>query len=86
MAITSVSESGNFTETFVLEKGKVRYCHIKLQELDKPVAGIEYKGQFYSFFKFCSDWATAEKVAKRLSDPYIVTATPKGWVIWAHEY
>lgn len=75
-----------FMKTFTIEPSQVRYCHIKVEGSDKPVAAIEYKQHFYSFFRAFSDWSAVEKVANRMSDSYVITVAKKGWVLWAYEY
>jgi hypothetical protein len=80
------SPTNQFSQVLITQPARVKYCHIKLDELDKPVAGLTYEGHSYSFFKSISDWAETEKVASRMSDRYVITATRKGWVIWVFEY
>ncbi|CAN1212904.1 hypothetical protein TUMEXPCC7403_22055 [Tumidithrix helvetica PCC 7403] len=80
------SSSSRFSQALVTQPAQVCYRHLKLEDLDKPVAGLDYEGHTYSFFKAFSDWAETEKVASRMSDRYVITTTKKGWVIWVFEY
>lgn len=77
---------GKPTEAYVLEKATMRHCQLRLEGFDKPVAGIEYKGEYYSFFRFLPTWDEAEKIANRLKGTCVITPVKKGWVIWAYEY
>jgi hypothetical protein len=86
MVPTSSPKSEGFTKTLVVEPAMVRYCHIKLEDAEKPVAAIEYKGHYYSLFRALPDWTTTEKIVGRLSTSYVITAIKRGWVIWAFEY
>jgi hypothetical protein len=78
--------SGSFTETFVVQSDLVRHCHIKLDDVEKPVPAIEYRSHFYSLFRALPDWEKAEKISSRLSSTFVITTTKKGWVIWVYEY
>jgi hypothetical protein len=72
--------------SFVAQASRVRYRHLKLEDLDKPVAGLDYEGHTYSFFKVLANWLEVEKVTNRMSDRFVITATKKGWAIWVFEY
>ena len=58
----------------------------KVDELEKPITAITYKGKTYSLFRASSDWKEVEKITSRLSIAYVITVTAKGWAIWVFEY
>ena len=72
--------------SFVILPAQVRHCHLKLPDLDKPIAGLEYNDHTYSIFRACATWAEVEKITSRLSSSYVITVTKKGWVIWVLEF
>lgn len=72
--------------TLMVVPAQVRYGHIKLDGLDKPVAALEYQGHTYSFFRVCTDWDDVEKLMARLSEPHVITRIKKGWAMWVYEY
>lgn len=88
----SLSESdlfhlgGKKTSNFVILPAQIRYHHIKLEDLDKPIAAITYNGFTYSLFRTSSNWAEVEKITSRLSAAYVITVIPKGWAIWVFEH
>ncbi len=77
---------GGKTSNFVIVPAQIVYCHIKVEDLEKPVPAINYNGSTYSLFRTSSDWAEVEKVTGRLSAAYVITVTMKGWAIWVFEY
>ena len=77
---------GGKTNNFVIVPAQIQYKHIKVEDLDKPVAAISYNGYTYSLFRTSSDWAEVEKLTNRLSAAYVITVTAKGWAIWVFEY
>jgi uncharacterized protein YerC len=78
--------SDNSTPTLMVVPAQVRYRHIKLDGLDKPIAALDHLGHTYSFFRVCTDWEEVEKLMSRLSDPHVVTRIKKGWAVWVYEY
>ncbi len=77
---------GGKTSNFVIMPAEIRYQHIKIEDLDKPVAALNYNGYTYSLFRTSTDWAEIEKLTSRLSAAYVITVMPKGWAIWVFEY
>jgi len=77
---------GQKTSNFVILPAQVRYHHIKLDDLDKPIAAITYNGFTYSLFRTSSNWTEVEKLTSRLSVAYVITVIAKGWAIWVFEY
>jgi hypothetical protein len=77
---------GGKNTNFVIVPAEIRYHHIKVEELDKPVAAITYNSSVYSLFRTSFDWTEVEKITKRLSAAYVITAIKKGWAIWVLEY
>jgi hypothetical protein len=77
---------GQKTSNFVILPAQVRYHHIKLDDLDKPIAAITYNSFTYSLFRTSSSWAEVEKLTSRLSVAYVITVIAKGWAIWVFEY
>jgi hypothetical protein len=77
---------GGKTSNFVILSAELKYRHIKIDELEKPVTAITYKGKTHSLFRTSSDWKEVEKITSRLSASYIITVTAKGWAIWVFEY
>jgi hypothetical protein len=63
----------------------VQRKHIMIEGDDKPFPAIVYRQHTYSLFRTLQDWAEVEKITSRLRLGYLVTQTPKGWVIWVHE-
>jgi hypothetical protein len=77
---------GGKTPNFVIVPADIRYHHIKVEDLDKPVAAIAYNGYTYSLFRTSTTWAEVEKLTSRLSVAYVITVISKGWAIWVFEY
>ena len=77
---------GGKTSNFIIVPAEIRYQHIKIEDLDKPVAALNYHGYTYSLFRTSNDWAEIEKLTSRLSVAYVITVIPKGWAIWVFEY
>jgi hypothetical protein len=77
---------GGKTTNFVIVPAEIRYHHIKVEDLDKPVAAIAYNGFTYSLFRTSFDWAEVQKITSRLSSAYVITVISKGWAIWTFEY
>lgn len=77
---------GGKKSNFVITPAEVRYHHIKVEDLDKPVAAIAYNGLTYSLFRTSFDWTEVEKITSRLSADYVITVIKKGWAIWVFEY
>jgi hypothetical protein len=77
---------GGKTTNFVIVPAEIRYHHIKVEDLDKPVAAIAYNGFTYSLFRTSFDWAEVQKITSRLSSAYVITVISQGWAIWTFEY
>ena len=77
---------GGKTANFVIVPAEIRYHHIKVEDLDKPVAAISYNGFTYSLFRTSFDWTEVQKITNRLSVAYVITVISKGWAIWTFEY
>ncbi|OYQ64343.1 hypothetical protein B9G53_12125 [Pseudanabaena sp. SR411] len=77
---------GGKTTNFVIVPAEIRYHHIKVEDLDKPVAAITYNGFTYSLFRTSFDWTEVQKITSRLSSAYVITVISKGWAIWTFEY
>ena len=77
---------GGKTSNFVIVPAQIIHCHIKVEDLDKPVAAITYNSFTYSLFRTSSDWVEVGKVTSRLSAAYVITVIMKGWAIWVFEY
>ncbi|NJK59919.1 MAG: hypothetical protein HC918_06230 [Oscillatoriales cyanobacterium SM2_1_8] len=73
-------------QSFVVKLEPIRRCHIRIPDHDRPVPAVEYRGEYYSFFRFEADWMTTEKIARRLSERYLITPSARGWAIWTYEY
>lgn len=70
------------------DRTQYRNCYISVADEDKPVAAIEFNGQFYSFFKTMPERARAEQIADRLLDKghrVLMTLIPRGQAIWVYE-
>ncbi len=85
---------GSFQDTDGLGEGiqnrlvdikAVQKMHIRVAGDDKPFPAIRYRNNTYSLFRTLSDWQTAQKISSRLKVGYLITQTPKGWVVWVHE-
>ncbi|MBE9032211.1 hypothetical protein IQ266_20945 [filamentous cyanobacterium LEGE 11480] len=75
---------------FPILTNRARYhtCFIEIPEEDKPIAGIEVIGKYYSFARFCPDQARAFETTSRLLDRErlsIITRSPKGYIVWRWE-
>ena len=71
-----------------LQKGEYSTCHILINDTRERLAGIEFKGQLYSFFKTIKDREKALDVMGKLYDSGndgIITETPKTYAIWILE-
>ncbi|PZO35825.1 MAG: hypothetical protein DCF19_22925 [Pseudanabaena frigida] len=77
---------GGKTSNFVIVPAQIRHHHIKVDDLEKPVAAIAYNGFTYSLFRTSADWGEVEKLTSRLSAAYAITVIKKGWAIWVFEY
>ncbi|MEI6329499.1 MAG: hypothetical protein WCP16_09725 [Pseudanabaena sp. ELA645] len=77
---------GGKTANFLIVPAEIKYRHIKIDELEKPITAIIYKDKTYSLFRASSDWKEVEKITSRLSATYVITVTAKGWAIWVFEY
>lgn len=86
-AVTGVNTDGlghNLSDRVVDIKA-VKRLHINVEGEDKPFPAISYRNHIYSLFRTLNDWSAVEKITSRLRASYLVTQTPKGWVVWVHE-
>jgi len=63
-------------------------CHLSLPDEATPIAGINFKGDYYSFFKVVTTLDRANQLVDRLVNKgsrAVVTSIPKGFCIWVHE-
>ena len=63
-------------------------CHLSLPDEATPIAGINFKGDYYSFFKVVVTLDRANQLVDRLvsrGSRAVVTSIPKGFCIWVHE-
>ncbi len=63
-------------------------CHLSLPDEAAPIAGIRFRGDYYSFFKVVSTENRANQLVDRLVSKgrrTVVTSIPKGYCIWIHE-
>lgn len=77
---------GGKTANFVIVPAQIQRKHIKVDDLEKPVAAIVYNNYTYSLFRTSDSWAEVEKLTSRLSAAYVITVIVKGWAIWVFEY
>ncbi|AFY72190.1 hypothetical protein Syn7502_00015 [Synechococcus sp. PCC 7502] len=83
---TDLFRLGTNTDRFVILPAQVRHRHVKLPDLDKPIAALDYENHTYSIFRVCTTWAEVEKIINRLSSQYVITVAKKGWIIWVFEF
>ncbi len=76
---------GQTLQNRVIDIKATQKMHIKLAGDDKTFPAIRYGGSIYALFRTLSDWETAKKISSRLKVGYVITQTPKGWVVWVHE-
>ena len=63
-------------------------CHLSLPDEAAPIAGIRFKGDYFSFFKVVTTLDRANQLVDRLNDRgsrAVVTTIPKGFCIWVYE-
>jgi hypothetical protein len=77
---------GGKTSNFVIVPASIQHKHIRLEEIDKPVAALIYNNYTYSLFRTSNTWSEVEKLTGRLSGAYVITVISKGWAIWVFEY
>ncbi len=76
---------GSEVQNRLVDLKATQKMHIKLAGDDKPFPAISYRNYTYTLFRTLSDWETAQKISSRLKVGYLITQTPKGWVVWVHE-
>lgn len=76
---------GNSLDSRLVDLKLVQRKHITIEGDDKPFPAIVYKQHTYSLFRTIQDWSSVQKITSRLRFGYLVTQTPKGWVVWVHE-
>ncbi|OCR02728.1 hypothetical protein BCD67_05955 [Oscillatoriales cyanobacterium USR001] len=81
--------NGSVAATKIIEsQSQYRNCHIKVPDLDRPVAAILVDGEFYSFFKAVKEAEKVIAIAAKLGnsgDMTVITKTPKAYIIWVKE-
>ena len=63
-------------------------CHLILPDERTPIAGISFKGDYYSFLKVVSTLDRANQLVDRLvsrGSRAVITTIPKGFCIWVYE-
>lgn len=63
-------------------------CHLSLPDEATPIAGINFKGDYYSFFKVVPTLDRTNQLVDRLvsrGSRAVVTTIPKGFCIWVYE-
>jgi hypothetical protein len=89
--LESESNLGNasIASTKILEShDQYRNCHIKVPDLDRPVAAILVDGEFYSFFKAVKEAEKVIAIAAKLGnsgDKTVITKNSKAYIIWVRE-
>jgi hypothetical protein len=78
------------TLAFPILTNRRRYhtCFLRLPGEDKPIAGIEVIGKYYSYARLCPTREKAFETTSRLLDKKrlsIITEAPKGFVVWMWE-
>jgi hypothetical protein len=81
---------GNSPTPFLVLISRQQYltCHIKVGDLDRPIAALAVGKSFYSYFRAIRHSQEVFKFVMRLSyrgDRFIVTLIPKGYVVWLYE-
>jgi hypothetical protein len=69
-------------------RSQYRPCHIRVPDLEKPLAAIAFNGNFYSLFRVVEEVQQAKQVIVRLShrkDSTVVTKSMRGYGIWVLE-
>jgi hypothetical protein len=69
-------------------RSQYRPCHIRVPDLDKPLAAIAFNGNYYSLFKVVEDVKQAKQLIIRLShrgDATVITKSVKGYGLWVLE-
>ena len=77
---------GGKTASFIIVPTEIKYHHIRVEDLEKPVAALTFNNHTYSLFRTSNDWSEVQKITGRLSETYVITVIPKGWAIWTFEY
>ncbi|WP_199336732.1 hypothetical protein [Oscillatoria sp. FACHB-1407] len=85
-----VQNSSKCTTSYKILTSPSQYqpCHIRVPDLNKPIAAIRSDGKYYSLFKITDDTQQAVQLIKRLSargEETIITKTVKGYGIWVFE-
>jgi hypothetical protein len=76
---------GSEVQNRIVDLKATKKMHIRVAGDDKPFPAISYRNHTYTLFRTLSDWETAAKISSRLKVGYLITQTPKGWVVWVHE-
>jgi hypothetical protein len=81
--------NGSVASTKIIEsQSQYRNCHIKVPDLDRPVAAILVDGEFYSFFKAVKDAEKVIAITAKLGnsgDKTVITKNAKAYIIWVRE-
>ncbi|NJL36238.1 MAG: hypothetical protein HC899_05375 [Leptolyngbyaceae cyanobacterium SM1_4_3] len=74
--------------SILTSRSQYRPCHIRVPDLEKPLAAIAFNGNYYSLFKVVEDVQQAKQIIVRLShrgDSTIITKSLKGYGLWVLE-
>lgn len=87
-ANSGASQQSSARIPLILDRTLVRTCHITLPDTPKPVAGILFKKQLYSYVRFYPTLETAQRGYERLlqrGNLAVLTRISKGLVLWVCE-
>ncbi|NJN58252.1 MAG: hypothetical protein HC879_12515 [Leptolyngbyaceae cyanobacterium SL_5_9] len=74
--------------SILTSRSQYRPCHIRVPDLEKPLAAIAFNGNYYSLFKVVEDVQQAKQIIVRLShrgDSTVITKSLKGYGLWVLE-
>ena len=89
-ATASAASSTTATRSIRILKsdGDYRPCQILVPDLDKPLTGIAYNGQFHSLLRIVRDEAQAMELAQKLErkgNTTVITVSAYGYSVWVFE-
>jgi hypothetical protein len=74
--------------SILTSRSQYRPCHIRVPDLEKPLAAIAFNGNYYSLFKVVEDVQQAKQIIAKLShrgDSTVITKSLKGYGLWVLE-
>ncbi len=74
--------------TLLSSKTEYQSCHIRVPDLDRPLAAVLVNGQYYSLFKVARERQQALELAARLGkrgNPTVITSVAQGEAVWVLE-